>query len=136
MSTPLLVFDGDCGFCTTSVLWLERTFPGAFDTVPYQHAPLERLGLHAYECRDRLQWLGDPDAPNLTSRAREQGARAVGALLRVGGRRRGGALGATAAALGALAFVPPTSWVADVLYAWVAANRYRLPGGTPACALP
>ena len=37
--------------------------------------------------------------------------------------------------LGTLALVRPTSYVADLVYSWVAANRQRLPGGTPACAL-
>ena len=32
----VLVFDGDCGFCTTSVTWLAEQFPEAFATVPYQ----------------------------------------------------------------------------------------------------
>lgn len=127
------MFDGDCGFCTTSVRWLERAFPRGFDTVPYQRAPLASYGLTAHECRDRLQWLARPDDPR--DRGREQGARAVGALLRTGGRLRGGVSGAVWATAGTLAFLPPTSWLAAALYAWVAANRYRLPGGTPACAV-
>jgi predicted DCC family thiol-disulfide oxidoreductase YuxK len=127
------VFDGDCGFCTTSVGWLEARFPAAFGSVPYQRAPLASYGLTARECRDRLQWLAWPEDPH--DRGREQGSRAVGAVLRAGGRRRGGLVGAGWAALGTLAFAPPTSWVAAGVYAWVAANRYRLPGGTPACAI-
>lgn len=38
--------------------------------------------------------------------------------------------------LGHLIATPPVSWVAAVVYDWVAANRHRLPGGTPACAMP
>lgn len=37
--------------------------------------------------------------------------------------------------LGWLASTPPTSWVADVLYRLVAANRHRLPGGSRQCKL-
>ncbi|MFN8156757.1 MAG: DCC1-like thiol-disulfide oxidoreductase family protein [Candidatus Nanopelagicales bacterium] len=128
----VLVFDGDCGFCTTSVTWLAEQFPEAFATVPYQRTDLDVLGLTERECDERIQWIGDVTAP-VTTRA--QGAAAVGRLLQVGGRSRGGAVGLAARGLGALAVTRPTSYVADAVYAWVAANRYRLPGGTPACAL-
>ena len=37
---------------------------------------------------------------------------------------------------GHLIATPPVSWVASLVYDWVAANRHRLPGGTPACAMP
>lgn len=38
--------------------------------------------------------------------------------------------------LGHLIATPPFSWIAAAGYAWVSKNRHRLPGGTPACALP
>src|SRR3954468_14262645 len=38
-----LVFDGDCGFCTTSAGWARRLAPGA-TTVAWQLADLDRLG--------------------------------------------------------------------------------------------
>lgn len=38
--------------------------------------------------------------------------------------------------LGHLLATPPISWIAAAAYEWIAANRHRLPGGTPACALP
>jgi len=38
--------------------------------------------------------------------------------------------------LGHLMATPPISWVGALVYNWVSANRHRLPGGTPACALP
>ncbi len=132
LTGPVLVFDGDCAFCTSSVSWLQERLPGACTAVPYQRTDLAPLGLTEAECHARLQWVGDIDDV-VTSR--RQGARAVGSLLRTGGRRRGGVEGTAWRCLGALAFVPPTSWVAAGIYHLVAANRQRLPGGTPACAL-
>jgi hypothetical protein len=129
---PVLVYDGDCAFCSSSIRWLQSRFPEAFTATPYQRADLERLGLTERECHERVQWVGDVTAPVTT---RETGARAVGALLDVGGRSRGGALGATSRGAAVLARVRPTSWVADGVYALVAANRHRLPGGTPTCRL-
>ncbi|HET8969985.1 MAG TPA: DCC1-like thiol-disulfide oxidoreductase family protein [Candidatus Nanopelagicales bacterium] len=132
---PLLVFDGDCAFCTASIDWLARTFPGAFDTVPYQRADLRSLGLTAQECHARLQWLTDPSRSADQEGTSRSGAPAVAAVLRTGGRRRGGIVGAAARGIGAAASCPPLSWLAAAGYAVVAANRSRLPGGTPACAL-
>jgi hypothetical protein len=37
---------------------------------------------------------------------------------------------------GHLMAIPPVSWVAALTYSQISKNRHRLPGGTPACALP
>lgn len=130
---PLVVFDGDCAFCTTGITWFTRTFPGAFDTVPYQRTELAALGLTEAQCHDRLQWLTNRHQVGALGN-RRSGARAVTAMLSAGGRARGGIFGAAARLLGAAGSYPPGSWVAAGVYAGVAANRMRLPGGTPACA--
>lgn len=132
MGRPLLVFDGDCAFCTTSADLALRLFPDAFDAVPYQRADLPALRLSEAACRARLQWV-DAAATRGAARPISAGAEAVTALLRAGGRARGGPLGATARLVGAVAARPPLSWLAAAVYAVVAANRSRLPGGTPAC---
>jgi predicted DCC family thiol-disulfide oxidoreductase YuxK len=132
LTGALLVYDGDCAFCSTSVRWLEERFPDAFAAQPYQRTDLARLGLTEDEAHARLQWIGDVLAPQTT---REQGARAVGALLRRGGTQTGGVSGALWRALGSLPTVPPTSWISAGVYALVAKNRHRLPGGTPTCKL-
>lgn len=129
---PVLVYDGDCAFCTTSVRWLERTLPGSFEPVPYQWADLPALALTEEQCHERVRWVGDVARPAATGRS---GAHAVGALLVRGGTQRGGPVGAAARLLGLLASVPPTSWAAEGVYRVVAANRHRLPGGTPTCRL-
>ena len=38
--------------------------------------------------------------------------------------------------IGVLMRVPGLHWLSGVVYRCVARNRYRLPGGTAACALP
>jgi len=129
---PVLVYDGDCAFCSTSVRWLESRFPRSFAAVPYQRTDLGRLGLGERECHDRVQWIGDVAVP---SSRRESGARAVGALLRRGGADRGGPVGLAFRSVGALTTVAPASWLAEGVYLLVAANRHRLPGGTPTCGL-
>jgi predicted DCC family thiol-disulfide oxidoreductase YuxK len=123
---PVLVFDGDCGFCTTCADWLTRTFPHAFDVVPYQLADLSTLGLTEDECAAAVQWVG-------RGSARARGAAAVAAALRAGGADRPGLVGWLASVGGVICVAPPISWVSAGAYRWVSANRQRLPGGTPAC---
>ena len=38
--------------------------------------------------------------------------------------------------LGHLIATPPVSWAAALVYHFIARYRHRLPGGTPACAMP
>ncbi|WP_298226871.1 DUF393 domain-containing protein [Gryllotalpicola sp.] len=116
--TALLVFDGDCGFCTSAVDWLKRVLPAAPAAVPYQWADLAALGLTAAEAGARV-WL-------VEGAQRYGGSRAVAELL----RRQPDARWRL---LGWLAAVPPWSWAAGLGYRLVARYRYLLPGGTPAC---
>lgn len=116
-----LVFDGDCGFCTRCVALVPRSARRTTTVVPYQRADLAALGLTAAECASAVQWVADDGT-------RSRGAGAVARLLRdAGGGWR---------VLGTALLVPPLSWVAALVYRVVAANRMRLPGGTPACAAP
>jgi predicted DCC family thiol-disulfide oxidoreductase YuxK len=117
----VLVFDGDCGFCTTAVSWLERLLPAMPEAAPYQWADLEGYGLSLEDARAKV-WL-------VHRGRRHGGAAAVAALLRhqpsIGLRF-----------LGWLGTVWPWSAAAAVAYRLVAQYRFRLPGGTPACRVP
>jgi predicted DCC family thiol-disulfide oxidoreductase YuxK len=116
-----LVFDGDCGFCTRCVALVPKSALRTTKVVPYQRADLPALGLTAAECAEAVQWVGD-DGSHAKADA------AVGRLL----QQAGGLWWL----LGTLLLMPPISWLAAVVYRLVAANRMRLPAGTPACALP
>jgi len=119
-----LVFDGDCAFCTSSVNWGKKHLNAAVDFVPWQQLDLEAAGLTQSKVEHAVQWLPAPAVPGPI----RSGAGAVGRLLlssRWPWRP-----------LGVLALLPPFSWLAALCYRIIAANRHRLPGGTPACALP
>lgn len=116
-----LVYDGDCAFCTRSVAAIATLRLAEPRIVAYQHADLAALGLTAAQCERELQWVA---AGGRT----DSGAQAVAQLLL--------ASGLPWSLVGAPVRVPPLRWVAALLYRLVAANRHRLPGGTPACALP
>lgn len=116
----VLVFDGDCGFCTWSAVRIERWSSGSFDVVPWQRADLSGLGLTAAQCSTALQFV---DAQGVAS-----GGAAVARALQ-GCRQPWRAVG----------HVLAQPWLRPLVergYAIVAANRHRLPGATPACALP
>ncbi|WP_369136802.1 thiol-disulfide oxidoreductase DCC family protein [Modestobacter versicolor] len=121
MTTRTLVFDGDCAFCTRSADLARRALPPDVDVVAWQFADLAALGTTAARAQTEVLWV-DRDG------AVSGGAPAVARALR--------AAGLPWSVPGWVLTVPPVRWVAPFVYRLVAANRYRLPGGTPACRTP
>jgi predicted DCC family thiol-disulfide oxidoreductase YuxK len=113
----LLVFDGDCRFCTSSARLAARMVKSA-EIVPWQRADLAALGVRRDEAIKAVQWV---DGNGRVS----AGAEAVARMLLTGTL--------LTRLLGALLMLPGIRLIADVVYRVVAKNRGRLPGGTPAC---
>ncbi|GGS54365.1 DUF393 domain-containing protein [Streptomyces griseoviridis] len=118
---PVLVYDGDCRFCTTSVAFLERLLRPDCSITPWQFADLASLGVAQRRAEYEALWITPTGAVH-------GGAQAVARLLLRAGKGW--------AVLGALLTLPPFRRVAHGVYRIVADNRHRLPGGTAACALP
>jgi predicted DCC family thiol-disulfide oxidoreductase YuxK len=117
---PVLVFDGDCAFCSSSVRAAQRWIGDMPAAVPYQRAELASLGLTEAECLTAVRYVA-------RDHRAYAGEDAVAALLMGAGKGWW--------FLGALMRVPGLHWLAGVAYRWVARNRHRLPGGTPACSI-
>jgi len=117
---PVLVFDGDCGFCTTSVRFAERWLRPHCDIIPWQRADLPSLGVDQQRAEYEVLWVTPTGATY-------GGAQAVAKVLLGSG---GGW-----PVLGGLLRQPPLRWIAHGVYRLVANNRERMPGGTPACAV-
>jgi predicted DCC family thiol-disulfide oxidoreductase YuxK len=115
---PALVYDGDCGFCTTCAQFVERLGPKA-EIVAWQLTDLTLLGITEEQAADAVQWVGVDGAVR-------SGHEAIAAVLR--------SAGPVWRLLGRLITLPGISWLAARAYRLIADNRYRLPGGTPACA--
>jgi predicted DCC family thiol-disulfide oxidoreductase YuxK len=116
---PVLVYDGDCAFCTSSARLLEKIGPAA-ELVAWQQADLGGLGLSEEAASAAVQWV-EIDG---TIRA---GHEAIAAAL----ISAGGAWGLA----GRVLLGPGIAPIAAGCYRLIAANRHRLPGGTPACAV-
>ncbi len=123
MTPALLVFDGDCGFCTTAVDRLRAVLPRFPEAQPWQRLDLASLDLTIDDVTT-YAWLIDR-----ASGRRWHGAQTFAALLL-------GQRGALPRLAGAALAAPGVRVLAGLGYDWVATHRHRLPGGTPACALP
>ncbi|MEV4787204.1 DUF393 domain-containing protein [Streptomyces tuirus] len=118
---PVLIFDGDCGFCTTSVDLARRLVRPRCEAVAWQHADLVSLGVTEERACYEALWVTP------TGRV-YGGAQAVAKVLL--------SAGGVWTMWGAVLTLPPVRWVAHGVYRLVADNRGRLPGGTAACAVP
>ena len=114
---PVLVYDGDCAFCSSCARFLERIGPDA-EIVAWQFTDLTALGLTEEQAADAVQWV------QIDGTVRS-GHEAIAAALSSAGQIWG--------IVGRIVLLPGISWVAAKVYRLVADNRYRLPGGTPAC---
>ncbi|MBU6245245.1 MAG: DUF393 domain-containing protein [Actinomycetales bacterium] len=115
----VVVFDGDCGFCTASVGWARRWIRPRVTFQAWQATDLAALGLRASACQQALQFV------------------AIDGSLASGGRAVCRMLGTGRwpwPAVGWIGSMPGLRWVIDVAYRLVARTRHRLPGSTAACA--
>jgi predicted DCC family thiol-disulfide oxidoreductase YuxK len=116
-----LVYDGDCAFCSRCATVARRLLPARVQVVPWQGYDLAAAGVTAARAQQEVLWIG-PDGTVAG------GAPAVAQALR--------AVGGPWSVAGAVLAAPPLRRLAPVVYRLVAANRYRLPGGTAACQVP
>lgn len=117
---PVLLYDGDCAFCTSCARLIERIGPDA-EIAAWQLTDLAELGVTEEQASEAVQWVQVDGAVR-------SGHEAIAGMLSTAGRVWGIA--------GQVLLLPGVSWMAAKAYRMVADNRHRLPGGTPACGLP
>ena len=122
-TVPVLIYDGDCGICTRSAALVTRLRrrDGDFAVAAWQDLELDAYGLTWQECDRAAQWVAADGTVSAGETAIARTLLASRLWLRP---------------LGALMLLPGLSALSGVAYRWVAANRHRLPGGTPACSRP
>ncbi len=123
MNKPVLIYDGDCGICGRVADVVRRLDRRArLAVLPWQTPGLlEQTGLTPAQCAEAV-WVVYPDGRQYRAAAAANRAlRELGGLWRV---------------LSWLYIVPGIRQTEDIAYRWVARNRHRLPGASPACATP
>ncbi|MGW1680744.1 thiol-disulfide oxidoreductase DCC family protein [Saccharopolyspora sp. NPDC002376] len=120
IESPVLIYDGDCGFCTRSVRLAER-LPVRMRVLAWQEADLAAYRTTPDRARHEVLWV----AP---SGRVFGGAAAVAELLK--------SCRTPWPVAGLALSAPVLRTLAEWAYRAIAANRYRLPGDTPACRLP
>lgn len=120
MTAPrhVLIFDGDCGFCTSTANYIVAHSTAPIDAVAWQLTDVSEFGLTEAETAKRVWFVTRGEAFG--------GHLAIAQILWL--QRRW-----WWKSLGWLMTVPPFCWIASLGYALVARFRHRLPGGTPAC---
>lgn len=120
-SGPILIYDGDCAFCSSTVRVLEKRIRRHPPCEPWQWLDLDDYGVSREQCERAVQFIDD--------RGRVHSAeRGIAHVLIHGGK--GWAI------LGRAMLVPGFVHVAGAVYRWISKNRHRMPGGTTQCSLP
>ena len=120
----ILIYDGDCQFCRLSLDFGIRTLTKFPKFVAYQKIDPAEYRLSMADVSSQV-WLVGPSNEGLTPLG---GHLAVAQILLDQPQFYW-------KWLGFLMKTPPFSFVADLVYKWVAKNRHRLPGGSRACKL-
>lgn len=112
----VLIYDGDCAFCNRSLEFGLKHLAWFPAHKPFQKLPANAFGLSRvdYEASiwligERAKFSGHSAAAWILIQQRNPLHRLAGVLIQV--------------------FSP----ISALVYKWVAKNRHRLPGGTPAC---
>lgn len=120
----VFLFDGDCAFCTSCAEFITSRMAPVAEVRAWQFTDIRALGLTVADCDAAVQWVrpGEPvrSGPDAIARLLRDCSGAYG-FWKLAGRVLG---------------LAPVRWLSRPAYRWVARNRARLPGGTPACALP
>ena len=116
----VLIFDGACGFCTTTANYIQRHSSTPIQAHPWQFIDVTVFGLTKAQVAAKVYLVVD----SRPFSGHEAFAQILilqrNILLR---------------AFGHSMMVPPMSWLGRPAYFLIAKYRHKLPGGTPACKL-
>ena len=116
----ILIFDGDCGFCTSTANYIVRKSKAPIEAYAWQLTDVTRFGILEPQAKDRVYLVIDGRPHG--------GHEAFANILYL---QKNWLLSAIAF----LMLVPPFCWLSRLGYRLIARFRHRLPGGTPACKL-
>ena len=115
----LLIYDGDCGFCTQTARRFSDLAGESASIAPWQALDLTEYGLTEEDVAEAAYFVIDGRSYSGAD-AFAAGLQSCRGIWRLAGN---------------VFAVPPAMWVARALYPIVAKNRHKLPGATDACRL-
>lgn len=120
VKTPILIFDGDCAFCSSSARALRKMTRNKIAIEPYQYLDLDSYGLSEDLTSKAVYYVTEQESFSA--------AKAIARCL----------IDAKTpwSIAGFLLNIPVVISVGELVYSWVSRNRHKLPGGTPECSLP
>jgi predicted DCC family thiol-disulfide oxidoreductase YuxK len=118
---PILIYDGDCAFCSSTIRLLQRFMRTHPPMEPFQFTEVSNYGLTKQECATEIKFV------DLEGDIHGGEAAFKKLFFEAGGVWR---------LFGGLLALPMVRQASGVVYRWVAKNRHSLPGGTPTCSMP
>ena len=118
-ASGLLIFDGDCGFCTTTARKFGDFGGESVAVEAWQFLDLDEHGLTEADVAKAAYWVQDGTV--------YKGADGFAKALQV--------CPTPGPLLGKIMATPPIIWLARGIYPIIAKYRHKMPGGTAACAI-
>lgn len=118
---PILIYDGDCAFCSSTIRLLERFMRTHPPMEPFQFTQVSNYGLTKQECATEIKFVDFEGKIHGGEAAFKKLFFEAGGVWRL---------------LGGVLAMPIVRQTSVFVYRWVAKNRHSLPGGTPTCSLP
>ncbi len=115
---PLLIFDGDCAFCTTCANFARDRLGDRAGVAAWQTLDLTSFRLVESDVTSAAYWIDADRRAYRGHRAVAQAATAMGGVYRL---------------LGMLIEFAPLRPIAAGVYRLIANNRHAMPGATDAC---
>ncbi len=120
-SGSLLIYDGDCAFCTTASRWAQDRSQ-TLKIASWQQLDLEAFNLTEEQVSTKVQFWDGENQRMLS------GSDAVCSTL-------ASLDGLAWKTIGRLGLLPPLRWLGIAIYPVVARYRHKLPGATEACRI-
>lgn len=117
----LLIYDGDCGFCTSTAAWMQARFVDGIRVESWQSVEMADFGLTDQNGQESSWWIDDEGSA-------VGGAQGIGWALR-------STKPAWAQLAGRFITFAPVRPVSKLAYKVIVRYRHKLPGSTDACRM-
>jgi len=117
---PILLFDGDCAFCSSSARMLKRMVGDKVSVLAYQFVDVAMYQITKADCEVAVQYayLDQRSSGHLAIADALIASKSLWSFA------------------GFFLKLPVVTSAGFLVYEWVSKNRHKLPGGTPACQVP